>query len=274
MRRTIAALCFISLPAAYGQVNTWGQCGGIGYSGSSSCVGGTYCSTMNPYYAQCLPGTGPTTTTRTTTPVQTTTTRSTTTSSRTSSTTIITTTVRSTTRSTTASTSRTTTTASPTIGGPGPGSTLISPYIWIRAVEAPYFHKYLQSQTLRSTGNAVMGDYTTAGQFNIISGQLVQLIDSAGTLLYGHVEQKSNDPNQTKLLLTWETGPNSYGTFAWSGDALIWSHPSVSRQNNAAWLICEQAHPYINLGAYAYMTPAGCSDATIHFYNGATAVSR
>ncbi|KAF3921675.1 hypothetical protein ABW21_db0201276 [Orbilia brochopaga] len=271
--RTITALCLLSLPVVYGQVNTWGQCGGIGYGGSSSCVAGTYCSTMNPYYAQCLPGAGPTTTTTrsTTTPVQATTTaRSVTTTSRT---TIITTT-RSTTRSTTTSASRTTTTASPVGGGPGPGSTLISPYIWIRAVEAPYFHKYLQSQTLRSTGNAVMGDYTTAGQFNIVSGQLVQLIDTAGTLLYGHVEAKTSDPNQTKLLLTWETGPNSYGTFAWSGDALIWTHPSVSRQNNAAWLICEQAHPYINLGAYAYMTPAGCSDATIHYYNGATAVSK
>ncbi|KAJ6264224.1 1,4-beta-D-glucan cellobiohydrolase [Drechslerella dactyloides] len=273
MKTSFATLCLLSLPAAYGQVNTWGQCGGIGYGGGSSCVGGTYCSTMNPYYAQCLPGTGPTTTTaRTTTPVQTTTTRTTTTSSRTTSTTSRTsTTIISTTRSTI---SRTTTTASPTLGGPGPGTTLISPYLWIRAVQAPYFHKYLQSQTLRSTGNAVMGDYTTAGQFNIVNGQLVQLINTAGTLLYGHVEQKTSDPNQTKLLLTWETGPSSYGTFAWSGDALTWTHPSVPRQNNAAWLICEQAHPYINLGAFAYMTPAGCADATIHFYNGATAVAK
>ncbi|KAF3903318.1 hypothetical protein AA313_de0201338 [Arthrobotrys entomopaga] len=261
--KSVSAITFL-VATVYGQVATWGQCGGVGYAGSTVCTGGTFCSTLNAYYAQCLPGAATTTavatTTRSTTPVITTTTRSST--------------IRTTTTSSkTSSTTRQVTTSTPTSGGPGPGSTLISPYIWIRAVEAPYFHKYLQSLTLRTTGEAVMGDYTTAGQFDIVNGQLVQLINTSGALLYGHIEQQTSS-SQTKLQLTWATTPDTYGTFAWSGDAVTWTASGVTRQNNAAWLICgSNADAYVNLGAYAYMTPAGCSDATIHFYNGATAVN-
>ncbi|KAJ6256323.1 hypothetical protein Dda_8821 [Drechslerella dactyloides] len=35
---------------------TWAQCGGIGWTGSTSCVGGTSCRVLNPYYSQCIPG--------------------------------------------------------------------------------------------------------------------------------------------------------------------------------------------------------------------------
>ena len=42
-----------------------------------------------------------------------------------------------------------------------------------------------------------------------------------------------------------------------------------------AWLVCPDsagnADVYVNLGAYDYMTPAGCADETIHAYTGATA---
>ncbi|KAF3941457.1 hypothetical protein ABW19_dt0209179 [Dactylella cylindrospora] len=267
MKGTVLSL-LSGAAVAYAQVNTWGQCGGIGYTGSSVCVAGASCSTLNPYYAQCLPGgPAPTTSQVVTTPVVTTASRTTLSTSRTA----ISTTAS---RTTALSTTRLSSTApQPTTGGLGPGSTLISPYIWIRAVVSPYYHKYLQSEVLRSPGSAVLGDYTTAGQFDVVNGQLVQLIDTSGTLLYGYIEEKTSD-SQTKLQLTWGTTPSSYGTFAWSGDALLWSHPSVSRQNNGAWLICESAKVYANLGAYGYMTPAGCSDATIHFYNGATAVDK
>lgn len=44
-----------------------------------------------------------------------------------------------------------------------------------------------------------------------------------------------------------------------------------------AWLVCPDADGnkllYINLGAYDYMTPAGCADETIHAYTGATATA-
>ena len=37
-------------------VNTWSQCGGIGYSGATCCNSGT-CKVLNPWYSQCIPGT-------------------------------------------------------------------------------------------------------------------------------------------------------------------------------------------------------------------------
>ncbi|KAJ5832315.1 hypothetical protein N7474_000626 [Penicillium riverlandense] len=36
---------------------TWDQCGGSSYSGPSCCVSGAACSTVNPYYYQCVPDT-------------------------------------------------------------------------------------------------------------------------------------------------------------------------------------------------------------------------
>jgi len=114
-----------------------------------------------------------------------------------------------------------------------------------------------------------MGDYTTAGQFQIVDGQLVELI--TGGLLYANVETQT-DSTVTKLAVTFETTQNTYGTFDFSGDAVQWSIASISRPNLSAWLVCANQQLFINLGAYDYLTPTGCADETIHYYNGATAV--
>lgn len=37
----------------------------------------------------------------------------------------------------------------------------------------------------------------------------------------------------------------------------------MQRQNAAAWYVCEGQTVWINLGAYAYGTPAGCADQTV-----------
>ncbi|KAG8964600.1 hypothetical protein FRC05_003765 [Tulasnella sp. 425] len=50
------------------------QCGGIGYTGDTSCDAGLVCTYQNDYYSQCLPGTG-TTTNTTATKTSTTTTK-------------------------------------------------------------------------------------------------------------------------------------------------------------------------------------------------------
>ncbi|KAK6522404.1 hypothetical protein TWF281_002966 [Arthrobotrys megalospora] len=34
--------------------NKWGQCGGIGWTGPTTCVEGSTCQVLNPYYSQCL----------------------------------------------------------------------------------------------------------------------------------------------------------------------------------------------------------------------------
>ena len=98
------------------------------------------------------------------------------------------------------------------------------------------------------------------------------------------------------LGMTFEATQNTYGTFDFSGDAVQWSVASIDRPNLSAWLVCANQQLFINLGAYDYMTPAGCADETvsdtffwgrgwgkmgrwclltamqIHYYNGATAI--
>ncbi|KAH8647831.1 hypothetical protein BX600DRAFT_389368 [Xylariales sp. PMI_506] len=56
------------------QVATWGQCGGIGYSGSTSCTSGTTCTSENAYYYQCIPATTTVATSTATSKITTTTT--------------------------------------------------------------------------------------------------------------------------------------------------------------------------------------------------------
>ena len=142
----------------------------------------------------------------------------------------------------------------------GPGTTLQSGYLWIRAVEAPNFHKYLQTKPEYSPGTAILDSYTTAGQFQIVSGQLVQLIGGGG-LLYANVVL--NTTAAVKLAVTFNTTKNAFGTFAFSGDAVQWSTPNIQRPNLSAWLVCANQQLFINLGPYAYMTPAGCVDETV-----------
>jgi hypothetical protein len=48
-----------------------------------------------------------------------------------------------------------------------------------------------------------------------------------------------------------------------SGDAVQWSIPAITRQNLSAWLVCGGQSLWINLGAYLYMTPVGCADQTV-----------
>jgi len=65
------------IPAVLAQSPVWGQCGGIGWSGATTCVAGTSCVKQNDYYYQCIPGATTTSTTTkppTTTPTTTTTT--------------------------------------------------------------------------------------------------------------------------------------------------------------------------------------------------------
>ncbi|GAP92939.2 putative pectate lyase [Rosellinia necatrix] len=88
MARSLAAAAVILglLSTSYAQQPIYAQCGGIGWSGGTTCVSGTTCTYLNDYYYQCLP---PTTTLTTTTKVTTTTTttKTTTTTSKTTSTT-------------------------------------------------------------------------------------------------------------------------------------------------------------------------------------------
>ncbi|KAJ7121062.1 SGNH hydrolase-type esterase domain-containing protein [Mycena epipterygia] len=74
--RIFVALC-VSTSMVVAQSQEWGQCGGMGWTGATTCVSGTVCTVLNPYYSQCLPGTATTTTIATTTTATPTTTVST-----------------------------------------------------------------------------------------------------------------------------------------------------------------------------------------------------
>ena len=51
----VVALAAVLAPVR-AQVQEYGQCGGTGYTGSTQCVAGMACSSINAYYYQCLPG--------------------------------------------------------------------------------------------------------------------------------------------------------------------------------------------------------------------------
>ncbi|KAH9940452.1 acetyl xylan esterase [Epithele typhae] len=59
---------------ASAQAQEWGQCGGIGWTGPTTCVSGTTCVKQNDYFSQCLASTSSVPTTTVTTHTSTTTT--------------------------------------------------------------------------------------------------------------------------------------------------------------------------------------------------------
>ncbi|KAF3082703.1 hypothetical protein TWF569_004739 [Orbilia oligospora] len=78
----LAILLLSQATGTQAQAQPWAQCGGQGWTGSTACISGWTCVYSNPYYSQCLEGSGGTTTasttTRTTTPPGGTTSRTTT----------------------------------------------------------------------------------------------------------------------------------------------------------------------------------------------------
>lgn len=268
MARTLLVLSSLALGAmAQSTAGAYEQCGGSGYTGATACGSGYTCTTYNSYYAQCVPGEA-TSAATTSAPARSTTTPTATTSS--APTTV-----------TTVSTSQPTTTlATSTTAATGTGSemptTLVSGWYWIRGVETPYYHSYLQALPTGTPGTALMDSYETAGQFNIVDGQLVYNTGSGTTdALYMNVEDPT-DKTQRALATWFNATENTYGTFAFSGDTVTWTDPDVARPNTAAFYVCPDNSTaenalFVNTGAYLYETPSGCYDVDIHSYGASTA---
>ncbi|KAI0669432.1 hypothetical protein C8Q78DRAFT_977627 [Trametes maxima] len=53
---TLALVVFVRVAAAQQAVWAQCECGGIGWTGLTSCVSGATCTKMNDYYSQCIPG--------------------------------------------------------------------------------------------------------------------------------------------------------------------------------------------------------------------------
>ncbi|KAI0061856.1 hypothetical protein BV25DRAFT_1804913 [Artomyces pyxidatus] len=162
MRQFIFASFFLfSVSGVNAQSSAWGQCGGIGWSGATTCVSGYTCTVSNPYYSQCLPGTASSSSTT-----------SIVTSSATPTTTI------------SGSTSQTATTTS--TGATPTGSQ-------IRADQDPVYHFYLQNQG----GVPVLGPEGSSGYFTI--GDTITLNNADGSSLYLNVNESA--PNSYKPLV-------------------------------------------------------------------------
>nr|AAC26489.1 cellulose-binding beta-glucosidase [Phanerodontia chrysosporium] len=59
MGLTLVVLLHLALGLLTGvqaQSGLYQQCGGIGWTGATTCVSGATCTVLNPYYSQCLPG--------------------------------------------------------------------------------------------------------------------------------------------------------------------------------------------------------------------------
>lgn len=160
------------------------------------------------------------------------------------------------------------TTTAATDTGSGVPTTLISGFYWIRGVETPYYHSYLQTLPTATPGDALLDSYETAGQFNIIDGQLVYDTGSGTTdALYMNVEDPA-DKTQRALATWFNATENTYGTFNFSGDTVEWTDPDVDRPNTGAFYVCPDNTTaenalFINTGAYLYDTPSGCYDVDV-----------
>ncbi|KAI0081241.1 hypothetical protein K474DRAFT_1688730 [Panus rudis PR-1116 ss-1] len=136
------------------QSPAWGQCGGIGWSGGTSCVSGYICTKLNDYYSQCVPGAA-----SSTIPAQPTSPPS-------------------------------TTVPTPTVvQPPSPTSTAATPTgSQIRAVQDPVFHLYLQNHG----GKPVLGPESTSGYFTI-SGTIT-LNNPDRSKLYLNAQESASTP--------------------------------------------------------------------------------
>ena len=54
---TTLAVAVAAAAPALAQQSAWGQCGGQGWSGATTCVSGYACVATNQWYSQCVPGT-------------------------------------------------------------------------------------------------------------------------------------------------------------------------------------------------------------------------
>lgn len=71
MKGLVSSLSLLAIGAT-AQQSPYGQCGGTGYSGPTSCTSGYTCTVENDYYSQCVPGTASASVTSTTSVVKTT----------------------------------------------------------------------------------------------------------------------------------------------------------------------------------------------------------
>ncbi|EIN11821.1 hypothetical protein PUNSTDRAFT_142063 [Punctularia strigosozonata HHB-11173 SS5] len=202
---TFLALALITA-VARAQSGAYGQCGGIGWSGATTCVSGYACTVLNTYYSQCLPGAA----SASPPPV---------------STTVPTFSPTTVTPNPTTSDPMTSIPATTTSAAAPTGSQL-------RTDQDPVYHFYLQDLN----GVPVLGPEASSGYFDI-SGGTISLAASSGTLYLNAIESVSTSYkplvfNSTAITTDWglegdtiiTTNPRQLNFVACpTSDTTIWS---------------------------------------------------
>ncbi|EPS37994.1 hypothetical protein H072_8267 [Dactylellina haptotyla CBS 200.50] len=178
-----ALLTALAAPAA-AQQTAYGQCGGIGWTGLTTCVSGWTCQYGNDYYSQCLPGSSSTTTT----------TKTTTTATTTSGTT----------SKTTTTSSKTTTTSSKTTATTAGGSACtVSAYTAVSSAVASCTNIVLKniavpggkqldlsalkaSATVTFSGTTTFGYYSWTSPLILIGGTDFKIAAESGAIIDGN----------------------------------------------------------------------------------------
>ncbi|KAF3925466.1 Polygalacturonase [Orbilia brochopaga] len=192
----IAALAIAAGAAA--QQSAYGQCGGVNWTGATSCVSGYTCVYSNDYYSQCVPGTAATTTKTTTTKTTTTKTSSTKPTTTKTSSTKTSTTKAPTTSSTTLSTKTTTKATTTTAGGVGGSGCLVTAYASISSA--------VKSCTLLTLSNISAPPSSTIDLQKLLPSATVVF---AGLTTFGVTANNDFDPiviSGSNVLITGATG--------------------------------------------------------------------
>ncbi|KAG8995939.1 hypothetical protein FRB90_012867 [Tulasnella sp. 427] len=153
----------------------WEQCGGTGWTGSTTCSGGCVCTYQNDWYSQCLPASSTTTTTTSKTSssssksitTTTTTTKSSTTTTKSSTTTTSPTTTKSSTTSTTTSKTSSTSTTTTKSSTTSSASATATPHYWFSFGDS-YTQTYFNISDTKPNDANVFGNppypgYTACG---------------------------------------------------------------------------------------------------------------
>jgi len=175
-----------SLGAVKCQQSAYGQCGGIGWTGATTCVAGYTCLVLNAYYSQCTPGSA----SSSAAPPPST--------------------------SVPSSTATTPTTTSGSSSAPSASSTAVPAGDEIRADQDPVYHLYLQNQG----GAAVLGPESTDGRFNV-SSTIILNSPTGGAPLYLNIASG----NASYLPVSFGTTASTTG-WALEGDTIITSQSS------------------------------------------------
>ncbi|KIJ57146.1 hypothetical protein M422DRAFT_773824 [Sphaerobolus stellatus SS14] len=153
-------------------------------------------------------------------------------------------------------------------------ATPATPPVYFRSYVAGNL-KYLQAMAPGNTaGDAALGPVSSAGQFNIVSGQLVQVTPD-GSTIYGQVGPLDpQTPGQLKLL--WSSSPSTNATFSFDSygtGGLVTTVKGVNQNQQIGFLLnCGDSNVvsdvYLNLNPYS-AAPAGCATTTMYsFYDG------